>query len=139
MLLFSWIFFLHAKYNVHSCLEHKTSDWVRSKIDLIVNPWAPSLATVKRRKLATLEHVTHHDVFNFTSTNLLTERVVGAPQMTSQPVLPIFFLLLFSTTLWDLANSSPVHFLQVVSPLLLLSVLSSSPFHCVLQDGSGQT
>ena len=30
-------------------------------------------------------------------------------------------------------------FPDVVSPLLLLSALSSSPFHCALQDGFGQT
>ena len=35
---------------------------------------------------------------------------------------------LFSTALWDLAN-----------PPLPLSAFSSSPFHCALQDGFGQT
>ena len=39
---------------------------------------------------------------------------------------------LFSTALWDLLNSRPVH-------SLMLSSLSSSPFHCALQDGFGQT
>ena len=40
-----------------------------------------------------------------------------------------FFLFsLFSTALWDLANSRPVH-----------SLMLSSPFHCALQDGFDQT
>ena len=67
----------------------------------------------------------------------LTSRVVGAPQMMSQPVSSIFSL--FFTALWDLANSRPVHFPDVISPPLLLSALSSSSFHCALQDGFGQT
>ena len=47
---------------------------------------------------------------------------------------------LFSTALWDLANSKPVYlFPDVVFPPLPLSALSSSPFHCALQDGFGQT
>ena len=48
----------------------------------------------------------------------LTARVVGAPQMVSQPVSSIFS---FSTVLWDLPNSRPVH-----------SLMSSSHlFHCL--------
>ena len=42
---------------------------------------------------------------------------------------------LFSTALWDLANSRAVHSLMLSSPPLLLSALSSSPFHCALQGG----
>ena len=34
---------------------------------------------------------------------------------------------------------APVHFLMFVFPPLPLSALSSSPFHCALQDGFGQT
>ena len=37
-----------------SYLEHKTNDWVRSKISLIMGPQEPLLATVKRQKLAWL-------------------------------------------------------------------------------------
>ena len=40
----------------------------------------------------------------------LTARVVGASQMISQPVSSIFP---FSTALWDLANSRPVHSLML--------------------------
>ena len=47
---------LHTLY-----LEHKTNDWVRSKIDFLVGPQEPLLATVKRRKLAWFGHVTRHD------------------------------------------------------------------------------
>ena len=41
---------------------------------------------------------------------------------------------LFSTALWDFANSRPVHSLMVSSSLFLLSAVSSSTFHSVLQD-----
>ena len=43
--------------------------------------------------------------------NPLTARVVGAPQMILQPGFSIFFL--FSTALWDLPNSRPVHSLML--------------------------
>ena len=50
---------------------------------------------------------------------------------------------LFSTALWDLANCSPVLSIpwccDAVFPPLPLSALSSSPFHCALKDGFGQT
>ena len=35
-----------------SYLEHKTNDWVRSKINFLVGPQESLLATVERRKLA---------------------------------------------------------------------------------------
>ena len=38
---------LHILY-----LEHKTNNWVRSKINLLVGPQEPLLETVKRQKLA---------------------------------------------------------------------------------------
>ena len=44
-----------------SYLEHKTNDWVWSKINFCVGPQEPLLATVKRRKLAWFGHVTRHD------------------------------------------------------------------------------
>ena len=44
-----------------SFLEHKTNDWVWSKINFLMDPQEPLLATVKRRKLAWFRHVTHHD------------------------------------------------------------------------------
>ena len=44
-----------------SYLEHKTNDWVRSKINFLVGPQEPLLATDKRRKLAWFGHVTRHD------------------------------------------------------------------------------
>ena len=44
-----------------SYLEHKTNDWVRSKINFLVDPQEPLLATVKRRKLAWLGQTTRHD------------------------------------------------------------------------------
>ena len=44
-----------------SYLEHKTNNWMRSKINSFVGPREPLLATVKRRKLAWFGHVTPHD------------------------------------------------------------------------------
>ena len=44
-----------------SYLEHKTDDWVRSKISFLVGPQEPLLATVKRRKLAWFGYDTRHD------------------------------------------------------------------------------
>ena len=44
-----------------SYLEHKTNDWVRSKINFFVGPQEPLLTTVKRRELAWFGHVTRHD------------------------------------------------------------------------------
>ena len=58
----------------------------------------------------------------FRLTYPLTARIIGAPQMISQPVSSIF---LCSTI--------------AVFPPLLLPTLSSSPFQSALQDGFGQT
>ena len=62
--------------------------------------------------------------------NPLTARVVGAPQMILQPV---------SFCPLGLAELQACPFPDVVFPPLPLSALSSSPFHCALQDGVGQT
>ena len=42
-------------------MERKTNDWVWSKINFLVGPQEPLMATVKRRKLAWFGHVTRHD------------------------------------------------------------------------------
>ena len=44
-----------------SSMEHRTYDWVRTKIIFLVGPQEPLLATVKRQKLAWFGHVTCHD------------------------------------------------------------------------------
>ena len=44
-----------------SYLEHKTNDWVRNKINFLVGPQEPLVATVKRQILAWFEHVKRHD------------------------------------------------------------------------------
>ena len=49
-----------------SYLEHKTNDWVRSKINYLEGPQEPLLATVKRRKLAWFRHLTRHDILSKT-------------------------------------------------------------------------
>ena len=63
----------------------------------------------------------------------LSAGVVGAPLVTSQPVSSIF---LFSTALWDLANSRPVHSLMLSSHLFFCLVclcpLSTVPCKMVL-------
>ena len=66
----------------------------------------------------------------------LTARVVGAPQMILQPVFSIFLVLHCPL---GLAELQACPFPNVVFPPLPLSALSSSPFHCALQYGFGQT
>ena len=56
----------------------------------------------------------------------LTARVVGAPQMIWQPVFSIFSM--FSTALWDLPNSRPVHSLMLSSHLFLCLSCLLPPF-----------
>ena len=68
--------------------------------------------------------------------NPLTARVVGAPQIILQPVFSIFPVLHCPL---GLAEFQACPFPDVVFPPLPLSALSSSPFHCALQDGFGQT
>ena len=63
----------------------------------------------------------------------LTTRVVGAPQMISQPFFSVLRCPLGPAEL----QACP--FPDVVFPPLPLSALSSSPFHCALQDGFDQT
>ena len=46
--------------------EHKTNDWVQSKIYSLVGPQEPPLATVKKRNLAWFGHVTRHDSLSTT-------------------------------------------------------------------------
>ena len=66
----------------------------------------------------------------------LIMRVVGAPQIISQPVSYIFpFSLLPSGTWWTPGLSIPWYCLPTCFLFFFLSALSSSPFHCVLQDG----
>ena len=59
----------------------------------------------------------------------LTARVVGAPEMISQPLHCIL----------GLGELQACPFPDVIFPPLPLSALSSSPFHCALQDGFGLT
>ena len=68
--------------------------------------------------------------------NSLTARVVGAQQMILQPVFSIFPCSPLRLGLGEL-QACPLP--DVVFPPLRLSALSSSPFHCTLQDGFGQT
>ena len=69
--------------------------------------------------------------------NPLTARVVGAAQMILQPVFSIVFPVRHCPL--GLAELQACPFPYVVFPPLPLSALSSSPFHCALQDGFSQT
>ena len=70
--------------------------------------------------------------FAFTfSTYPLTMRIIGAPQF------PLFFSVLHC--LLGLGELQACLFPGVVFPPLFLSALSSSPFHCALQDSFDQT
>ena len=67
----------------------------------------------------------------------LTVRVVGAPQMVSHSVSSPFVPVLHCPL--GLGELQVCPFPDVVFPFLTLSALSSSPFHCTMQDGLGQT
>ena len=69
--------------------------------------------------------------------NPLNARVVGAPQMILQPVFSPFFPVLYCPL--GLGKLQACPFPDVVLQPLPLSVLSSSPFNCALQNGFGQT
>ena len=66
----------------------------------------------------------------------LTARVIGAPQIISEPFFSIFPVLHWSPRP---AKLQACPFPDVVFPSRSPSASSSSPFHCVLQDGLGQT
>ena len=57
-----------------SYLEHKTNNWVWSKINFLVGLQEPLLATVKRRKLAWFGHVTRVDSLSNTILQGILER-----------------------------------------------------------------
>ena len=42
-------------------MQHKANDWVLSKINLLVGPQEPLLATVRRRTFTWFGHVSRHD------------------------------------------------------------------------------
>ena len=68
--------------------------------------------------------------------NPLTARVAGAPQMILQPLFSIFPVLHCPL---GLAELQACPFPDGVFTPLPLSALSSSPFHCAVQDGFSQT
>ena len=57
------LFYSYSNFlpNTSLVLEHKTNDWVRSKINLFVGPQEPLPAPARRRKLAWFGHVTLQD------------------------------------------------------------------------------
>ena len=67
----------------------------------------------------------------------LTARVVGGT--TDDFATSFLHFPLFSTALWDFANSSPVHSLTLSSHFLSCLPCLLPPFHCALRDGFGQT
>ena len=68
--------------------------------------------------------------------NPLTARVVGAPQMICNQFSPFFPVLHCPLGLAEL-QARP--FPDVVFPTLPMFALSSSPYHCALQNGFGPT
>ena len=80
--------FLHI-----SCLEHRTNDWVQSKINFLVGPQEPLLATVKRRKLARFGHVTHYSSLSKTILQGTLQRkclMANIQERTSLPMPELF-------------------------------------------------
>ena len=66
----------------------------------------------------------------------LTARALGHHRWFHNQFPPFFFSVLHCPL--GLSELQACPFPDVVFPPLLLSVLSSSPFHCALQDGFGQ-
>ena len=88
--------------------------------------------TLARFVLNSYRFLLFSNIFTFfTFTCLLTAGVVGAPQTIS-----LFFLILCSLGFGQL-QACP--FPDIMFPSFFLSTLSSSPVHCALQDGFGQT
>ena len=65
---------------------------------------------------------------------ILNHEGVWAPQIILQPVSSIF-----ACSPLGLGELQACPFPDALFPPLPLSTLSSSPFHCALQDGFGQT
>ena len=84
------------------------------------------------RKICSVEY----EVIIIIIINPLTARVVGAPQMILKAVFSIFPVLHCPL---GLAELQACPFPDVVFSPSPLSALSSSLFHCALQDGFGQT
>ena len=108
-------------------------------------PHHPSSSSYLPRIAASIFHTSHpyhphlphtSRTFTFTFIYPLTAGVVGAPQMTSHPVSSCFPC---SHCPLGLGEFQVCPFPDVVFPPLPLSALSSSPFHCALQGGFGQT
>ena len=113
------------------CLCHifSTADPFATKLGLMVDHH--KLQCHVERKKGLLQ-----SSFSFHLIYPLIARVLWAPQMISQPVSSIFPVLHSPLGLGEL-QACP--FPNVAFPPLPLSTLSSSPFHCALQDDFGQT
>ena len=70
-----------------SYLQHKTNDWIRSKINFVVGSQEPLLATGTRRKLAWFGHVTRHDSLSRT---VLQGTLEGGRRRGRQRKCPIY-------------------------------------------------
>ena len=66
----------------------------------------------------------------------LTMRIIGAPQITSQPVLSIFLCSQLPSGTWRTPGLSIPKY---CFPTSFSVSLSFSPFHCALQDDFGHT
>ena len=108
------------------------------KIQQAIGPHEDLLTIVKGRKLQWYGHA-------YRSSGLAKTILQGTVKggrirewtgLNSPPVFSIFPVLHCPLGLEEL-QACP--FPDVVFPLLLLPALSSSPFHCALQDGVGQT
>ena len=107
--------------------DHVTNEEVRAKFQQAIGPHEDLLTIVERRKLQWYGHdfrSSHHLIYPSTA------RVVGAPQMISQPVSSIFFTVLYCPL--GLSELQACPFPDVVFPPLPLSALSSSPFSLCL-------
>ena len=105
--------------------------WIADQTKHRAKKWKWQLL-LHRRKMALAKHI-------FTFTYSLTAGVVGAPQMTSQPVSSILLSSPLPSGICQTPGLSIPSCYLPTSFFLFLSALSSSPFHCALQAGFGQT
>ena len=90
----------------------------------VIHPWYPTRSIKKKKAWPSICIIIIIIIIY-----PLTTGFVGAAQMTSPPVSSIF---LFSTALWDLMNSRPVHSLMLSSHLFFrLPCLLAPLKHCL--------
>ena len=119
------------RYHHHNVVPGHCYYQKNSQAAVLSQLWCTDIVHIAVKRTVTLQyhrgscHWCYH-TSSLLFTYLLISGVVGAPQMTSQPVSSIYSL--FSIALWDLANSGPVHSLMLSSHLCFCLPCLLPPF-----------